>query len=496
MSKITAYGTLTAPQANDVIPIVDVNDTTMAPSGTTKKITAGNLLQGVAIPPSGDTSGATDTNAINAIAQAGKMALLQAGTYYTTHLLPDSYGGIAGVGPATVLQAVSGTTGYMVALKTPGTTKQVTVRNLTLIPNTGTLGGIQFVNTGWAGGNPDDELHLLENVLVLQAAGDGYHLDTFDQETRLINCKAYECLGNGFYLGNNGGSGTGCVDARLVACTAGNNAGHGFNVLGGTSCDFVACKAFGSGWNYQTTTRGTTQCGFEIGSSVQIARFTGCSAQQNALHGFDLQGCSFVAVTGCDSDTNSAGPSVTTGVGINTNGAQNCAIVGNTGNNNLALGLGAQKYGYQVAGTQTGTWFLGNTITGSSGIFNYVSGGGYIRVDSSDADLGSIITTVGPFQIRGTAAQTLTNGATIALNFAGNGSATVTAAGNITGLILAQPNIFATGQITAVSNESAFTLTFAASGTSAVAAGTAAVIPAFSVKFFYWDQATSLWYMS
>lgn len=46
MSKITAYESLSAPLSNDLLPIVDVNDDTMAASGTTKNITVGNLLAG------------------------------------------------------------------------------------------------------------------------------------------------------------------------------------------------------------------------------------------------------------------------------------------------------------------------------------------------------------------------------------------------------------------------------------------------------------------
>ena len=44
-TKITALTALTAADpANDVIPIVDVSDTTMAASGTTKKISVNNIL--------------------------------------------------------------------------------------------------------------------------------------------------------------------------------------------------------------------------------------------------------------------------------------------------------------------------------------------------------------------------------------------------------------------------------------------------------------------
>ena len=44
MSKITAYASLTVPVGGDVVPVVDISDTTMAASGTTKQITLTNLL--------------------------------------------------------------------------------------------------------------------------------------------------------------------------------------------------------------------------------------------------------------------------------------------------------------------------------------------------------------------------------------------------------------------------------------------------------------------
>jgi hypothetical protein len=43
-SKITAFTGLATPADNDVLPIVDISDTTQAPSGTTKKITVADLI--------------------------------------------------------------------------------------------------------------------------------------------------------------------------------------------------------------------------------------------------------------------------------------------------------------------------------------------------------------------------------------------------------------------------------------------------------------------
>lgn len=44
MSKITAYTPLISPTPNDVLPVVDTDDFTMAPTGTTKQITVAGLL--------------------------------------------------------------------------------------------------------------------------------------------------------------------------------------------------------------------------------------------------------------------------------------------------------------------------------------------------------------------------------------------------------------------------------------------------------------------
>lgn len=85
MSKITAYNALTSPRYDDVVPVVDIHDTTMASSGTTKKITVANLTAAYVISPSGDSTGATDYANINA-------AMTAAGpTGGTVQLLPGQY---------------------------------------------------------------------------------------------------------------------------------------------------------------------------------------------------------------------------------------------------------------------------------------------------------------------------------------------------------------------------------------------------------------------
>jgi hypothetical protein len=74
------------------------------------------------------------------------------------------------------------------------------------------------------------------------------------------------------------------------------------------------------------------------------------------------------------------------------------------------------------------------------------------------------------------------------------GASRVNPAGNVTGIILEAGTEPA--QVVAVVNESAFTVTFAAAGTSNVADGTSSVISANRCALFVWDSSTSRWYRS
>jgi hypothetical protein len=66
--------------------------------------------------------------------------------------------------------------------------------------------------------------------------------------------------------------------------------------------------------------------------------------------------------------------------------------------------------------------------------------------------------------------------------------------GAVTGAVL-QPGT-SPGQLCVVLNESAFSVTFAASGTSNVADGASDVIAANTARTFFWDSVTQLWYPS
>jgi hypothetical protein len=331
---------------------------------------ASAATSGQATGPSGDTTGAADTAAINAIVGAGGAAMLTNGTYYIKQLLPGSYGAIIGTGPNTILQAVASATGYAIALKTPASTQQVYLANFTVNAHVPGLGGILIDNTGY--GTTGDPQHTLENVYIQQADGDAFHFGANTRSMRITNCRQYGAGGSGFWLE------VGCTDNSFTGCISGPSALHGFNVNGWNNY-FSSCKAFYSGSSGSVFDK--THCCFEVGTNAAYNTFTACSAQNAALHGWDLQSCVNNAIVGCEADGNSMG-SGTAGAGVNLNGATSCTLIGMTGAN--------QVYGIQVAGTLTNTCIVANTVSGTAAAFHYVSGGGYFLVGPTEADFSGV----------------------------------------------------------------------------------------------------------
>lgn len=110
-SKITALTALTAADpANDMLPVVDVSDTTMAASGTTKRISINNLL---ACSPSATLASATIT---------GDLAV------DTSTLKVDSTNNRVGIGTATPAQSLDIASGNL-QVRTGGTVFSDTFSN-------------------------------------------------------------------------------------------------------------------------------------------------------------------------------------------------------------------------------------------------------------------------------------------------------------------------------------------------------------------------------
>lgn len=441
------------------------------------------------IPPSGDTTGVTDQANINlAMSLTGNVELTP-GIFWTDGpiLMPQS-GVLAGAGYATQVKATSTFAGSAMVELAAGTVGQTTLRDLALLPDlSASAGGVLYDNTGYTGATPDS-CHLLEDVWVYFAQGDGVAFAGASRTNRITRCHVVTAAGYGFNAA--------CTDSIFTDCESQDTALHGYYMTGSNN-RFNGCKSFFAG--YVSGTFDTTHSGF-YGNGCQYNTVVNCSGQQNALHGFDLQACTHTAVAGCEADTNNAGGG--TGCGINLNGNFECAIVGNVGGNNTALSTypPGQIYGVQVAGTQNGTSIIGNTIPGSTGEFGYVSGSGYLRIDTEEVDLSDVSAVkIGSVEWAPSPQLVLTNGETITWSES-QGSYWLAPAGAVTGIILGTPVAAGNGNdmvVVTLVNMSAFNITFAAAN---IATG-GFVLTGLTAQQMIWGgngsagAGSSLWYV-
>ena len=195
-----------------------------------------------------DPTGANDsTTAIQAALDAaaaaagGGVVAVPPGNYVASNLLIGSFVTLQGAGPATVLTGKPGASGYMIALARPSSTQQVTVADIALQPNTGTLGGIQLDNTGYpTDAESYDSRHRLRNVFVYESGGDAFNFGNSVRGMTVIACTTYWSRGYGFSIGAK------TTDCFFWGCVSGSSAKHGFYVAGG-NCVFTGCKAFYAG---------------------------------------------------------------------------------------------------------------------------------------------------------------------------------------------------------------------------------------------------------
>lgn len=127
----------------------------------------------------------------------------------------------------------------------------------------------------------------------------------------------------------------------------------------------------------------------------------------------------------------------------------------------------------------------GNNFRAGTGYFGFMGVSDTLPAQIFDAWLFQGVLAIGSYA----SASTLASSGTIATTSAW-GIVAPTAA--VTGVVMGSG--LYDGQMFAVLNNSSFSITFAASGTSHVATGTAEVIPAASLRMYFWSGTTNLWY--
>jgi hypothetical protein len=141
MSKISAYTAIASVQSDDLLPVVDVHDTSMAPTGTTKKMTLSQLLDSTAadIQPPG----------VQAAGASGKAAdAKHVHPYQPWQFLPESYGakGDGKVIGDAVLNSTTTLTSASAAFTSADTGKKIMINGAIGATNIPLITTMTFVN--------------------------------------------------------------------------------------------------------------------------------------------------------------------------------------------------------------------------------------------------------------------------------------------------------------------------------------------------------------
>jgi hypothetical protein len=145
-TKITALAAITTVDpAADVLPIVDVSDTSMAASGTTKKITSNQILGagGTATLASATITGdlTVDTSTLKVDSANNRVGIVQASPLYPLHLVGEFGLEEASAGNGSKLRMIGQSTKYNFRLG-----KQIAVDNAFEITPSTAVGGTTFSN--------------------------------------------------------------------------------------------------------------------------------------------------------------------------------------------------------------------------------------------------------------------------------------------------------------------------------------------------------------
>lgn len=330
--------------------------------------------------PSGDTSGATDTAAINAIISAGQTAVLawtgtnwtggQTPFYVNAPLTPasgatlrgqtpwsavpsDNYGVAGGVSGGSVIYAVSGFSGAAaISMANAGGSQSygVTLEDFTLELGAMPTGHGILVDGAWGA-------CFMSGVSVNQPDGDCLHFQTDVTTSKAPDdWHVFRCKFSGSAAGY-GVWGDNVPDSWFTDCEASENHLDNWYLSFSLNTRLTSCKGENS----------AAGSGFRLGGQGGAGRFvtlTGCSTHLNWKDGFTFDGSGSGSTSGtyllanCVAiDDNQA--TGTTFSGFRSAGSVNKVVASNCHASGAA-------YGASQTGTSAGMTFTGSLLTGAT----------------------------------------------------------------------------------------------------------------------------------
>lgn len=308
----------------------------------------------------------------------GGVVRIPKGTFRTGPLTIGSRVSLEGMGYESVLKgrAVAGP-----LIQTyNGSVDLIQIKNMTIdawLMTSGSAIYLQNTATGYEN-NYNDAHHLLENLFIVGAAGNGVWIGDQSRENRLINVQVRDPRGgHGFYV-----EGT---DNNLALCTAATSRTpyHGFYVHSSNN-RLVGCKAFYCG----LVTEASDGFNIDRGRNSLAA----CESQDNGRYGFNINGSAeLTTLTGALADSNGAA-----GIRMDntTSNARGVTISGFITLNRTG-GRYTQPYGLQFAGTPTGSSFQGVARNNGTKDVDGVATKGTVLVAAATGDMGQRIVGTG-----------------------------------------------------------------------------------------------------
>ena len=248
------------------------------------------------VAPSGDTTGITDTQALQAAldaagAEGGGIVWLDGDYWINRPILLSTGASLRGTGwHRTVLHLAPSSDSSMIVA--PEGAYWYEIRDMQLDGHkedqTGGNAGIELLSDT----APDGEMAscgvpLIERVLVRYTHGDGIYSKAV--EARHVNCFVFRAGRYGFHADR--------TDMWYTDCTVGESTDHGFYFSGDASeCRMSGCKSWWSGygagrgefaWKTATETLLNPEaCGYYISQYADHQQIVNCEAQDSAKHGF------------------------------------------------------------------------------------------------------------------------------------------------------------------------------------------------------------------
>lgn len=371
------------------------------------------ISAGLAAAPTGNA--ATDTATVNSAKAAGLQ--LQPGTYVINPIVMNTGDELIGSGWGTILQAANGTNAHLVTMSAQAYFWKIADVRFNGNKANQTAGDIlHFDTSSYTAGDAtpndvqdDDPNPEIRHVALFDGYGNGLYI------------KGGRGAGmfHQIYSADNGGCGFDieAPDNEFMECTAGNNGNQGFLVApSGGNVRLMNCKSFLSG----RVGGKTLGAGFDIQNVARVDAVN-CSAQDNRGHGFSVVGSNQVKISGI-SERNGLGlspdPLGGNGDGIYLSGTVNSDIRLVCGDRNVS-GVLCQRYGYNFAGSGntgifadividsattsgqagTGTLGAGSTLRGT---YQGATFGGTVPLPTGNA--GKFLTTDGTTTSWGTPA--------------------------------------------------------------------------------------------